>query len=390
MKTIVVVAWLSLLPSSSWANPSIASDFQSIMEWLTNETVQGLAFNAGSTFDPPDEIAPGRIQPDVSLGVGYLPLDKGKFPTIVVPALAKLDPARALPDHVTFPNLTLHMRMGLPNRWDFSWRGANMTVPQGYRLTPQTRSDGQSNSLGFGLRKHLWGGGRPLVSIAGNFNYVFGRFNFYNDYKDLELTPGVFVDSRNRGQLAWSVASIGLNAIVSQNFGVWTPFFGIGYNRMSGSVRGHLESDFNTPLIHNPVAEASDRPEEHQGRVIFGAQLDRSRLSYFLNGELKAIGASAGKTFIVSMGIAAPFHIGHIGGNSRHVDAQSLRRQRRIVYDLRDAPARPLPAAPRRRAARPSRERALRAYPDVLEGDDSIGMGRLGPGGDPTEAELVY
>ena len=45
-------------------------------QWLSHELAQGLAFNAGSNFDPPREVKGYSIQPDLSLGVGRMPLDK--------------------------------------------------------------------------------------------------------------------------------------------------------------------------------------------------------------------------------------------------------------------------------------------------------------------------
>lgn len=280
------------------------------MGWLTNEVVQGLAFNAGSTFDPPNELKPWRMQPDLSLGFGVLPLNKARFPRAGTPGLEALGPQSFFPDRVVFPNLTFHLRLGLPGRYDMTLRAADMTLPKGTPLSGSTRGDGQSNTLGIGLRRHFLSGDGPRVTLGLNFNYVFGRFHFVNKFNAVELTPGFTVDSENNGNLNWNVSSLGLNAVISQTYGAWTPFLGAGYNHMAGSVRARLQADFATPLIQPSVGEASDRPEQNQARVIFGAQFDRKRLSLFLNGEVKAVGASAGKTFIVSTGLVAPFRIG--------------------------------------------------------------------------------
>lgn len=291
-------------------NPSMSADFRSMMEWLTHQTVQGLAFNAGSTFDPPNELHPWKMQPDLSLGIGVMPLSKARFPTIATPALNEKQPAGQLPDKVMFPNLTLHLRLGLPRRLDVTMRAVNMTVPRGYRLSDASTGDGQSNTVGLGVRRHFFGRGAPMLSLGTNINHVFGRFNFRNEFKDLELTPGFVVDSVNSGALQWSVTSLGGNAVVSRTYGVWTPFFGLGYSHVSGSLRGRLSADFATSLIASPVGEASDHPERHQARILFGTQLDRSRMGLFVNGEVKAVGASAGRSFIVSTGFVCPFRIG--------------------------------------------------------------------------------
>ena len=64
------------------AASSISPDFGLITAWLSHELAQEIAFNAGSAFDPPRELISRHIQPDVSFGVGKMPLDKKKFPTL--------------------------------------------------------------------------------------------------------------------------------------------------------------------------------------------------------------------------------------------------------------------------------------------------------------------
>lgn len=313
MNRFAIAAIVLTAPAVLHAQVSLDHDYRLMMEWLTKETAAGLAFNTGSTFDPPNELKPGRIQPDISLGIGIMPVDKTKFPNLTVPALARLNPQKDYPDHVTFPNLTLHMRIGLPNRFDATIRGANMTVPKGYQLTPTSTGDGQSNTIGFGIRRHFYGGDMPMLTLGANYNHVFGVFNFANKLKDLELTEGFVLDANNKGQMRWDVKSYGVNAVVSRSYGVWTPFGGLGMNMTSGSVKGRLDSDFMTDLIINPSGQAEEKPEKMQGRFIFGVQMDRSRFGFFLNGEVMAMGDSKGKAFIVSTGIAAPFGLGHSG-----------------------------------------------------------------------------
>ncbi len=293
------------------AAPRMADDFTAIMDWLTRGIADGLGFNAGSSFDPPNEMRPWRLQPDVSLGVGLLPFDKKAFPRMKVQALADKKPDESLPDQMMFPNLTLHMRMGLPRRWDIGTRFANMTTPSNYKLSPTTTGNGQSNTLGVSVRRHFMGGDRPLVSVSGVYNHTFGYFNFQNEYKDVDLVPGMLkADSTNFGTLEWDVRSFGVNAIASQSFGKWIPFGGFGYNRMIGSVSGKLEAQWKTPLISPSIGQASNSPSEDNGRVILGFQRDGSFFKFFMNTEIKAMGTMAGKSFIISSGLAAPFKIG--------------------------------------------------------------------------------
>lgn len=300
-----------MLAAEARANPSMSADFERIAGWLSNEVVQGLAFNAGSMFDPPNELRDWRWQPDISLGLGSIPLNKKKFPAMEVPALTEKHPESVLPNSVTFPNLALHLRLGLPGRYDISLRGANMTVPKGYNLSPGTKASGQSNSIGVSLRRHFLGGRElPLLSVSLNYNHVKGYFNFLSGWERLEAAPGLFVDSRNTGRLEWNVNSYGLNAVLSRTYGMWTPFGGFGVSRLGGSMKTRLQADFATPLVAPAVGEASDRPEENSGRLIFGTQMDLDRVSFFFNGEMKAIGIQSGRAFIMQLGMVCPFRIG--------------------------------------------------------------------------------
>lgn len=305
---------LAAVPAQA-ANPSMSRDFERMMQWLSHEMAQGLAFNAGSTFDPPREVKDKRLQPDISLGVGSMPLDKSKFPEPETPALKDLGAADIFPSRVLFPNLTMHLRSGLPWRSDFAIRVANMTTPPNYKLSGDAAGKGQSNSIGFTLRKHLLGGARPLLSLGAHYNHVFGRFRIKTKFK-VDDVQGFSAESEVLGDIQWNVTSLGFNAVVSDTFGRWTPFLGYGYNYASGSVRARLDAVSNTPLISPIIGEASERPEKSQARVILGFQLNRSWANFFANGEVKTIGIGIGQSWIVHAGMNLPFHIGTSFGSS--------------------------------------------------------------------------
>lgn len=296
--------------SAAAQNPLLSDDFDRIIGWLTAQTAQGIGFNAGSTFDPPNEMKAWRMQPDISLGIGVMPFDKSVFPKMGSEMLEDLNPKEALPDDVKFPNLTFHVRLGLPKRLDLGVRVVNMTIPKGYRLSDKSTGDGQSNTIGLGLRRHFFGGRRPLLSVSAFYNHVFGYFNFVNKFKNIELTDGFFASSTNKGQLEWDVTSIGANFVVSQVYGKWTPFLGMGFSITDGKVDGRLESNWETPTIKSSLGTATAQPESSLSRVIFGFQRDGSFFHFFLNGEVKATGFQAGRAFVVSTGLAAPFKIG--------------------------------------------------------------------------------
>jgi hypothetical protein len=342
-KALAAAAFLLIAPASAFANPSMATDFQAMMDWLAHEMAQGIAFNAGSTFDPPHEVVDHRLSPDISFGAGHMPLDKSKFPTPQTQALADYHPESIFPATVLFPNLAAHLRGGLPGRFDFAIRAADMTTPPGYKISPTTKGVGQSNSIGFSVRKHLLGGeDLPLVTLGAHFNHVYGRF-LYSTHLNIN-NSGFQEDADVNGGIIWNVNSFGLNAVTSYSFGRWRPFGGFGYNYVTGSVRANLKVNPTqtgafgiTPFS----GEASEHPEQNQGRVIFGFQHAGSWLHLFTNGEVKAIGIGAGKTWILQSGISLPFHIG-VGSGGRLAERQreqerAEQEERRLARSARQA-----------------------------------------------------
>ena len=356
-RAAVLAAGLALLGAASvgaQANPTMSDDFGRIMDWLTKQTADGLGFNAGSSFDSPNEMRPWRLQPDVSLGVGLLPFDKKVFPRMQT-VLRDQHPENSLPSSMMFPNLTLHMRMGLLGRTDMGVRFANMTTPKNYKLSPTTTGDGQSNTVGVSVRRHFLGGDKPLLSVSGVYNHTFGFFNFRNEYKNVELVPGLFyADSMNAGVMEWDVRSFGFNVVASQAFGKYIPFAGFGYNHVVGSVSGKLEAQWKTPLISPSIGQASNSPAPENGRLILGFQRDGSFFKLFMNTEIKAMGDNAGNSFVISTGLAAPFRMGA---------SSALVRHGRNKPDGWAAVERPVPVSDLVPAPRPRPRRVLSSAP---------------------------
>ncbi|MBI3288985.1 MAG: hypothetical protein HYZ74_05655 [Elusimicrobia bacterium] len=296
--------------TSAWANPSLSDDFEGITHWLSHEMAQGLAFNAGSNFDPPREIKGFLLQPDLSLGIGRIPFNKASFPTLTVPALNDQGGAKIFPNQVLFPNLALHLRMGLPWRGDAYFRFADATTPPGYKISPTMTAQVQTNSYGAGLRQHCLGEGNlPVVTIGAHYNHVRGRTRLKGRF-NVNIDNNFTADSELDGAIDWSLNSFGLTAVTHKSFDAWTPFIGIGYNYATGSVRSRLELKSKTFLISDVIAEGSEHPEQSQGRWILGTQYARPTWSAFINGEIKALGQLQYRTWIVQLGVALPFEIG--------------------------------------------------------------------------------
>ncbi len=351
---IAAVAAIGLGPKAAWAaNPSLSDDFGNMMGWLSQEFAQGLAFNAGSTFDPPEEVKGARLQPDISLGVGSMPFDKGKFPALNSQALRDAKPQERYPDRSLFPNLTMHLRAGTPRRTDFSIRFTNMTIPKNQKLSPGTTGEGQSNSIGFGIRKHLMGGEDvPMITLGANYNHVFGIIKTRSKF-NIDSVPGFNAESDLNGEVAWNLNSIGLNVVVSQAFGNFIPFAGMGYNYASGSVRTNLRLLSNTPLIAPVFGEAMRRPETSSGRLILGSQWNSPWINFFANSEIKTLGDHSGKSWIIHGGVTLPFRIG-----PKRLASTDPKKTRQVAMDSDSEPVKQY-----RKAAKSSADRIIAVDP---------------------------
>jgi hypothetical protein len=290
------------------ANPSIQPDIDGMSQWLSSQMAQGLAFNAGENFDPPHIVKGYYLQPDLSFGVGLIPFNKKDFPQMQTPELQNGAGAALFPNSTLFPNLALHLRMGLPWRGDVYIRLADATTPPKYRISPTMTAQVQTNSIGFGIRQEFFGGDYPIVTAGAHYNHIQG-------YTKLNGTFGVnasgfTADDVFNGDIKWNINSFGVDAIVSQTFGRWTPYGGLGYNYATGSVAVELDLVSGTFLVPSITGLGSDHPEKSQGREIAGVAYDHGNWTFFGNAELKALGELQYRSWIVQVGAALPFDIG--------------------------------------------------------------------------------
>ena len=299
---------LALAGTSARANPVLATDITGMSQWLSEQFAQGLAFNAGETLDPPREIGSYRIQLEPSFGVGLIPFDKRHFPDMTVQQLQNGVGANLFPSSTLFPNFALDLRMGLPWRGDLYVRVADATIPAGYKISPTMTAQVQTNSYGAGIRQHFFGGDYPVLTVGGHYNHVQGFTKLKGTFG--VSAAGFTADDQFNGEIKWSINSFGLTAIVSQSFGRWTPFGGLGYNYTTGSVAVNLNLISGTFLIPNIMGQGSDRPEVSEGREIVGVAYDRSSWSAFANAELKALGSLQYRSWIMQFGAAVPFDFG--------------------------------------------------------------------------------
>ncbi|HEX4046577.1 MAG TPA: hypothetical protein VH309_02010 [Elusimicrobiota bacterium] len=310
-----LVLVLAGIPARAQSNPSLAPDITGMSQWLSDQFAQGLAFNAGESLDPPAEMEAYQFQVEPSFGVGLIPFDKRQFPQMQVPELQNGIGAALFPSSTLFPNFSLDLRMGLPERGDAYLRFADATIPAGYKISPTMTAQVQTNSIGAGVRRHFFGGDEPMLTVGALYNHIQG-------YTKLKGTFGVSADGFTaddgfNGNIDWSINSFGLTAIVSQTFGDWTPFAGLGYNYTTGSTHVDLNLISNTFLAQSVTGQGSDRPEVSEGREIIGASYDRPNWSAFANAELKALGELEYRSWIIQAGVALPFRFGRRRASAR-------------------------------------------------------------------------
>ena len=331
-------------------------------QWLSHQMAQGLAFNAGSNFDPPQEVKGYYLQPDVSFGVGLIPFDKREFPQMQVPELQNGTGANLFPNTTLFPNFALHLRMGLPWRGDFYLRLADATTPPGYKISPTMKAQVQTNSFGAGIRQHFFGGDYPVLTLGGHYNHVQGYTKLKGPFG--VDSNGFKADDKFNGDIVWSLNSFGLTAIVSQTFDRWTPFGGLGYNYATGSVRVDLNLISSTFLIPDITGQGSDHPEQSQGREILGVSYDHQTWSAFANGELKALGGLQYRSWIVQVGAALPFDIGRSPTVFSRKRAAAPVEPKSVIDDDSTPPAPKPVTRPRAAPTKPAQQE--QAPPDMI------------------------
>jgi len=338
-------------------------------QWLSHEMANGLAFNAGSTFDPPREVTGWALQPDLSLGIGRIPFNKTDFPTLTVPALEEQGGASIFPNGVLFPNLALHLRMGLPWRGDAYLRFADATTPPGYKISPTMTAQVQTNSFGFGMRQHfdLWNEDLPKVALGAHYNHVRGRTRLKGKF-NVNVDNNFTADSDLNGEIDWNLNSFALTAVAHKSYDSWTPFAGFGYNYATGSVRSKLELKSRTFLIADVLGESSDHPEQSQGRWIAGVQYARPKWSAFFNAEVKALGQLQYRSWIAQIGVALPYEIGRgykiIYKKRTPSVVDDAKRINEPKSETNDKPIRKSSPEPKRRPLEP--KKTEQAHPDMI------------------------
>lgn len=302
----------------------MSEDFNSIMNWLSSESAEGMAFHSAVTFDPPTELRQGGWGFDINGGLGTIPLHKNTFPTLHVKELQDTHPENNFNDTTLFPDTTMHLRYGLPDRWEAALRLSNMTVPR-TQISAATKADGQSNIEGVEIRKHLGGGRAEHVIVYATFDHIHGHYRFFNGSTVTDPTLPT-LNLQNQGLLAWNVKTWGIGTTISQQYGAWVPYFGFGYLYSSGYIHTRLQSNCEcdphvfTTVVGDGRYAINDTKEL---RMELGTMLKGRTVDWYAASEILALGSKSGRAYALHVGVAIPIKAG--GRNSG-------------LSDLRDAP----------------------------------------------------
>lgn len=304
-----ISAFSSAVSAASNA-PRLSEDFKSIMEWLSAESAEGMAFHSAVSFDPPVELPPGGVGFDGNFGLGTVPLHKNTFPTLQVKTLQDTHPEQNFSDTTMFPDMTGHLRYGFEDRWEGALRFSDMTVPR-YKISPTTEGEGQSNILGVQIRKHMGDPKLERVTVYASYDYIFGGFKFFNGFQHVAVTDTLFLDSKNEGLLAWNIKTVGAGFMISHEWGRYVPYYGFGYNYSEGVVHTRLKSVFDGGLVSPVVGEGSHSVMgTQQLRMTLGTMRHGRKVNWYAATEILLFGSKSGRAFAVHMGFSVPIRMG--------------------------------------------------------------------------------
>jgi len=317
--------------------PRLSEDFQSIMEWLSSESAEGMAFHSAVSFDPPVELRPGGIGFDGNFGLGTVPLHKDTFPKLQVKTLQDTHPESNFSNTTMFPDMTAHLRYGFADRWEGAIRLSNMTVPR-YKISPTTEAEGQSNILGAEVRKHMGNPKLERVTVYASADYIFGSFKFFNGFQHVGVTDTLFLNSKNEGMLAWDIKTIGAGFTISHEWGRYVPYYGFGYHYSEGVVHTRLKSVFDGNLVSPVVGEGSHSVVgTQQLRMTLGTMRHGKNVNWYAATEILAIGSKSGRAFAAHMGFSIPIRAGAPVGLLSKTDSELKDAPREL--ETRDVPS---------------------------------------------------
>ncbi|MBI4249699.1 MAG: hypothetical protein HY611_09365 [Elusimicrobia bacterium] len=299
---------------------TLESEFARISKWFSEEAVSGLAFNSASVLAPPVELRPLQLMAAFNLGLGNVPLDTGQFPEFRLQTLREKDIKGGFQSSLPFPDLNAQMRVGLPSRFDAAVKLSFLSTPK-QKPSPDTEAKLHTAALGFEARRHFFGGRFPLCSVTGSANYMAGALVFNSKSSD-EIQEGFDLDSVNSGELAWKIKSLGVNALLSDSFGAWMPFGGVGYSYSQATVRARITNEFQSELLFPTIGEHTAAVNAGQVRAVLGAGYQWGAWNLYVTGETVASGRWAGKNSAFHFGLAMPLNLGRQGGAKKLKIAQ--------------------------------------------------------------------
>lgn len=315
MRKLLVLLGIVVFPALNWAvitddlntaKSSVESDYSTISQWFSEQLADGLAFHSQSGLDLPASVC-GLLGFELggSGGLSIWKLDVDKFRSLSTTAIDVTSAGGIdLPDKIGAPNLLAHAKIGLLGGLDVGGKGGRIAWS---RDDGNARTDIESTVWGIELRKRLLGGGvtgvvLPDLSVNLSLNTASGSIKRSEGYNAVtpESYAGVSytqtITSTTTWRSDWNIRSLGLQAVLSKNFIVVTPFLGVGVYKNMGKVNSSIETGGNIKLestvppasLENPLSltgKGDKKPKDTNVRFLAGLELNITLLKIGLSAN---------------------------------------------------------------------------------------------------------
>ncbi|MFH1258794.1 MAG: DUF6588 family protein [Elusimicrobiota bacterium] len=312
MRKWLVLVVVFVFPAFIWAGTpeedlqtakdAVQADYSTVSGWFSEQLADGLAFHEQGGLALPGSVCSLLgFELGVSGGGSVWNLDVDKFRKLSVKAvdvssLGGID----LPDKIGAPSLLAHAKIGLPFGLDVGGKGGKITwgLDNG-----NARTDIESTVWGVEVRKRLLGGGLtgvvlPDLSVNLSLNTASGFIKRTEVYE--QTTPGIIygentytqtINSTTTWRSDWDIKSLGLQAVLSKNFIVVTPFVGVGFYKNMGKVNTAIRTEGNIALTGIPTdplsleGKGDKAPKDTNLRYMAGLEMNITLLKLGISAD---------------------------------------------------------------------------------------------------------
>jgi hypothetical protein len=236
----------------------INADSHLLAKWFGEQLAGVVAFNAASA-----PVLPGHVLSLLGVEVGVVGgvsrsrLDVDAFRSLPLASLNNTPGTDInVPDDVLAPQVLVHMKVGLPGRFDagFTYGGVSFSETQ-----DDAKTDFKNTVVGAELRRRLLGGGLtgaalPDVNVSVAYTVATGRSSRGETLTNSPLGGGESLTAQTDWDTSWRTGGVTGRVTVGKPFLFITPFVGVGYTRLFG----HADATVNVVgTVNNPGPVAS-------------------------------------------------------------------------------------------------------------------------------------